>query len=232
MTDTPEPADRAAVTVEPSRRANLWRELPVLLVVAVLVAVAVRAFALQTFWIPSGSMEHTLDVHDRVLVNKLVYDFREPHRGEVVVFRSPASWRIRPSERDFIKRVIAVGGDRVACCDRRGRLRVNGHPLDGAAYIYRDARGRQDPASEAPFDVVVPIGRIWVMGDHRSASGDSREHYLRERDVDNATITVGAVIGRAVAVYWQPDSDAGDSQWPLRPQWLGVPVTFRGVPDP
>ncbi|HEU5109343.1 MAG TPA: signal peptidase I, partial [Micromonosporaceae bacterium] len=84
------------------RRSSFWRELPILLGVAILVAVVVRAFVLQTFYIPSPSMEHTLDINDRVLVNKLVYDFRDPHRGEIVVFRAPEQWRNGPEGEDFI----------------------------------------------------------------------------------------------------------------------------------
>jgi len=95
------------------RRSTFWRELPILLGVAIVVAILVRAFVLQTFYIPSESMEHTLNINDRVLVNKLVYDFRAPQRGEIVVFNSPPSWRGDPTETDFIKRVIGIGGDHV-----------------------------------------------------------------------------------------------------------------------
>src|SRR5262245_40248394 len=91
-------------------RSTLWRELPILLGVAVVVAVLVRAFVLQTFFIPSESMENTLLINDRVLVNKLVYDFRDPRRGEVIVFTSPVEWRTDQNEKDFIKRVIGVPG--------------------------------------------------------------------------------------------------------------------------
>jgi signal peptidase I len=219
VTETHERQESA--DAQPKRRGSFWRELPVLIVVAVLVAVVVRVFVLQTFWIPSGSMEHTLNVKDRVLVNKLVYDYRDPGRGEIIVFRSPVSWRTNPDEKDFIKRVIGVGGDHVVCCDRNDRITVNGHPLT-ESYIYRDSDGAQNPPSEAPFDVTVPKDRLWVMGDHRSASGDSREHYLQDRDLNNATIPDDSVIGRAFALYW-----------PLsRATWLPVPGTFDGVPDP
>lgn len=199
--------------------------------VAVLIAVAVRAFVLQTFWIPSGSMEHTLNIGDRVLVNKLEYDYTSPHRGEVIVFQSPVSWRSNPDEKDFIKRVIGVGGDHVRCCNR-GRISVNGHLLDERSYLYRDASGRQNPPSQEQFDITVPAGRLWVMGDHRSESGDSREHYIQDQDIVNATIPVSSVIGRAFAVYWQPKSDAYRSQFPLRLKWLGIPQDFHGIPDP
>jgi len=201
------------------RTSSFWRELPILVVVAVVVALVVRFFVLQTFYIPSESMEHTLDINDRVLVNKVVYKFREPHRGEIIVFQSPTTWRSDPNEIDFIKRVIATGGDHVVCCDDQHRLTVNGHPLT-EPYIYRDADGRQDQASEDSFDVTVPKGRLWVMGDHRSHSGDSRERYLKTNDATESTIATDSVVGRAFVVFWP------FSHW----KWLSVPSTFDGVP--
>ena len=139
------------------RRGSFWRELPILLGVAILVAVLVRAFVLQTFYIPSPSMEHTLNVWDRVLVNKLVYDFREPRRGEIIVFKAPTDWQSGTEGEDFIKRIIGVGGDHVVCCDDQQRLMINGHSLD-EPYIYTDADGTQDPAADEQFDITVPAG--------------------------------------------------------------------------
>ncbi len=200
-------------------RNSFWRELPVLLGVAILVAVLVRAFVLQTFFIPSESMEHTLNIDDRVLVNKLVYDFRDPHRGEVIVFKAPNDWRSDPSEEDFIKRVIGVPGDHVVCCDPEGRITINDKPLD-EPYLYHDPTGAADVASEDKFDVVIPEGRLWVMGDHRSASGDSREQYSRHGSLEQATIPVDDVVGRAFVLFW-----------PLgRADWLTVPETFDQIP--
>jgi signal peptidase I len=201
------------------QRSNFWRELPILLGVAVLVAVLVRAFVLQTFFIPSESMENTLIRDDRVLVNKLVYDFRDPHRGEIIVFKAPLDWRSDPSEEDFIKRVIGVGGDHVVCCDTQGRITINDKALD-EPYIYRDGVGTPDVASEDSFDIVVPAGRLWVMGDHRSHSGDSREQYSRNSNVEHATISIDEVIGRAFVLFW-PFS---------RADWLTVPETFDQIP--
>lgn len=202
------------------RRGSFWRELPILLGVAILVAVLVRAFVLQTFYIPSPSMEHTLNVLDRVLVNKLVYDFRDPKRGEIIVFKAPDDWQSGAEGEDFIKRIIGTPGDHVMCCDDQERLVINGHSLD-EPYIYRDADGNQDPAADRKFDITVPAGRLWVMGDHRSASGDSLEHYEESNDIQEATITEDSVIGRAFTVFW-PVS---------RATWLSVPDSFDDIPD-
>lgn len=208
-------------TEQPEKpRSSFWRELPILLGVAILVAVLVRAFVIQTFYIPSPSMEHTLDINDRVLVNKLVYNFRTPQRGEIIVFKAPEEWRSHPAGEDFIKRVIAVGGDRVICCDEQDRLVINGHSLD-EPYIYsRD--GIRDAASDREFDVTIPPGRLWMMGDHRSASGDSREHWERSLDINIATVDTDAVVGRAFVLFWPFG----------RATWLSIPDTFDSVPGP
>jgi signal peptidase I len=203
-----------------SRNTSFWRELPILLGVAIVVAVVVRAFVLQTFYIPSESMEKTLLINDRVLVNKVVYDFRSPHRGEIIVFEAPVSWRSNPTEKDFIKRVIGIEGDRIVCCDAQQRLIINGHSLD-EPYIYTDDEGIVDLPNEARFDITVPKDRLWMMGDHRTQSGDSRQNYLRSRDIQQATIPEDAVIGRAFVVFW-PFGSA---------KWLTVPDTFDKVPD-
>jgi signal peptidase I len=207
-------------TDKPKPRSSFWRELPILLGVAILVAVLVRAFVLQTFYIPSPSMENTLKINDRVLVNKLVYDFRSPHRGEIIVFKAPTAWSGNPNGEDFIKRVIGVPGDRVVCCDAQQRLVINGHSLD-EPYIY-SANGVRDPAADQAFDITVPPGRLWVMGDHRSASGDSLEHWQQTQNIDVATIPQTAVVGRAFTVFWPVD----------RATWLSVPAPFKAVPNP
>jgi signal peptidase I len=206
---------------EPARRGSFWRELPVLLGIAIAVAILVRLFLLQTFYIPSGSMEHTLELYDRVLVNKAVYHFRDPGRGEIVVFEAPEEWRTNLDDKDFIKRVIAVGGDTLACCDPEGRLLLNGQPLD-EPYLYSQD-GVTDPAAPTEFELVVPEGRLWMLGDHRSSSGDSMDHYLAtDGDMVRATISVDDVIGRAFLRYWPVGRVGG----------LGVPDGFDAVPDP
>jgi signal peptidase I len=201
------------------RRNSFWRELPILLGVAIVVALLVRTFVLQTFFIPSPSMENTLLIDDRVLVNKLVYDFRSPERGEIVVFRAPAQWSGNPAGEDYIKRIIGVGGDQVKCCEQ-GHLVINGKALD-EPYIFRQG-GKRDPVADENFEIVVPAGRLWVMGDHRSESGDSLEHWERTSDIDQATVPEGAVVGRAFTIFWPLD----------RAGWLPVPAPFEAVPEP
>lgn len=201
------------------RRSSFWRELPILLGVAILVAVVVRAFVLQTFYIPSPSMEHTLDINDRVLVNKLVYDFRDPERGEILVFKAPGEWRNGPEGEDFIKRVIGVPGDRVQCCDAQQRLMINGQSLD-EPYLYTQD-GISDPAADQEFDITVPADRLWVMGDHRSASGDSLEHWERTRQIEVATIPLESVVGRAFVVFWPVG----------RAKWLSPPDSYDAIPE-
>jgi signal peptidase I len=219
-----QPDDEAQKSPQPGARrskAAFWKELVVLVGIALLVAFVVRTFIVETFWIPSGSMEHTLDINDRVLVNKLVYDFREPRRGEIVVFKAPETWRTTTTDVEFIKRVIGVGGDHVVCCDSLGRITVNGVPLN-ETYLHRNELGVPDPPSRDQFDIVVPPGRLWVMGDHRSESGDSRQIYVNTRDVMEATVPVDSVVGRAFVLFWPP------KRW----TWLTVPDTFDTVPPP
>ena len=180
------------------RRGSFWRELPILLGVAILVAVLVRAFVLQTFYIPSPSMEHTLDIYDRVLVNKLVYDFRSPHRGEIVVFEAPADWRSNPDGEDFIKRVIGVGGDTVSC-KGSGPLRVNGKALNDTSFVYAGNTPCSVDDQGGQFTVKVPKGYIWVMGDHRQNSRDSR---YNQSDKHNGMVPVSKVVGRAIVIAW------------------------------
>jgi signal peptidase I len=195
---------------EKGRRPRWVANVALLAVVAV-VALVVRTFVVQTFYIPSGSMEQTLLIDDQVIVNKAVYRFRDPARGEIVVFRPPPAWSATQGE-DYIKRVIGVGGDHVQCCDDRGRVTVNGAALD-EDYLFPG-----DVPSTTPFDVTVPAGRLFFMGDHRSASADSRAH-LR---ADAGTVPVERVVGRAFVMSWPP------SRW----RSLGVPAAFAGVPDP
>ncbi|GAA2513889.1 signal peptidase I [Pilimelia columellifera] len=202
------------------RRTSFWREMPILLAVAIVVALLVRAFVLQTFYIPSPSMEHTLNLNDRVLVNKLVYKFRGPDRGEIVVFKAPSDWRSGAESDDFIKRVIGLPGDKVQCCDARQRLMINGVSLD-EPYIFNE-NGVSDPAADKEFEIVVPPDRLWVMGDHRSESGDSLEHWKTSSDLQVATVPVDSVVGRAFVLFWPFD----------RATWLTPPSGYDVIPDP
>jgi signal peptidase I len=202
------------------RASSFWRELPILLGAAIVVAILVRLFVVQTFYVPSESMEHTLNPNDRVLVNKLAYDFRDPHRGEIIVFHSPVSWRLQPDEKVFVKRVIGTPGDHVVCCDPQGRLTVNGVAVTETYLDPADPRTRVRAAPET-FDIVVPPGRLWVMGDNRYDSGDSLFNYVgSEHNLSDATISTSAVIGRAFILFWPVK----------RARWLTVPKTFADVP--
>jgi signal peptidase I len=185
----------AAVSGEIKNKRPLWVELPILVVVAVVVAFMVRTFVVQTFYIPSESMENTLLKNDKVLVNKVVYRTRDPRRGEVVVFRPPASWKAETGADDYIKRIVGIGGDHIVCCDAQQRITINGTPLD-EDYLFPG-----DQPSRERFDVTVPIGRIFVLGDHRSDSGDSRFHLL----ADSGTVPLDRVVGEAFVLFWPFD---------------------------
>ncbi|MFC7218246.1 signal peptidase I [Streptomyces polyrhachis] len=200
-----------------SRTARLLRPAAALAAVCLVTSLLVNLFVVQPFLIPSGSMENTLRPGDRVLVNKLAYVFGgEPARGDVIVFDGTGSFTeelsggnpltrllrkagafaglTEPVETDFAKRVVGIGGDRVTCCDTAGRLRVNGVAVEESGYLYPG-----DTPSRVPFDIVVPEGRLWVMGDHRSDSRDSRD-YLGAPG--GGTVPVDRVIGRADWIGW------------------------------
>ena len=222
----------------------LWQELPLLLIAAFCVALLVRTFLVQAFFIPSKSMEPALLVGDRVLVNKVVYDFRTPERGEVVVFRGTDAWApeyrtpsnsgffaqlgrtvgdlvgvSQPGEQDFIKRVIGLPGDTVACCDNSAdpRVTVNGYPLD-EPYVTdnspADAPSNPHECRSRKFGpVTLAPGQMWMMGDHRAISQDSR---------CEGPVPIANVIGRAFVIVWPSGRWAG----------LAAPATFAGVPQP
>lgn len=194
-----------------SLRARIpgWLEVVLLVAAVFIVGVLVKTFVVAFFFIPSGSMEDTLQIGDRVAVNKFVYHFRDIERGDIVVFDGSGLFTPEVGdEHDFIKRVIGIGGDHVVCCNAAGQITVNGVALDEQSFVYPG-----NPASLVPFDVRVPDGRLWVMGDHRSASADSRSHL---GDPGGGFVPVGRVVGRAMAVIW-PLSDA---------QVLQIPGTF------
>ncbi|MFF7884331.1 signal peptidase I [Streptomyces sp. NPDC007896] len=159
--------------------------------VCLLFLVLFSNFVIQPFEIPSSSMERGLRIGDRVLVNKLAYRFgAEPRRGDVVVFDGTGYF----GNADYVKRVVGVGGDHVVCCDKEGRLEVNGRSVDESTFLYPG-----DSPSDVSFDVVVPTGSLFLLGDHRSDSSDSRDHL---GSPGGGMIPVGDVIGRADWIAW------------------------------
>ena len=214
-----------------NKKKSFGRELLTIVVAAAVLTLLVKAFVVQVYRIPSASMENTLQIGDRVLVNKLVYHFRDVARGDIVVFSGQDSWGpdAPPPSSDpvvrfaddmlaglglhddrtyYIKRVIGLPGDRVACCTDR-KVTVNGVPLSEGSYLFPG-----NPPSTFKFSDVVPPGHLWVMGDHRSDSDDSRYH---SGDPGGGAIPQDQVVGRAFLVIWPP-SQIGD---------LPIPSTFQ-----
>ena len=200
------------------KKGSLLRELPILVVVALVVSLFIKTFVVQFFYIPSGSMENTLQIKDRVAVNKVPFISKNISRGDVVVFRDPDDWLPEiidydtnkyvskaksalvavgvlpnPAKQYLVKRVIGVAGDHIVCCTKAGNLTVNDVEVT-EPYVYAGNK-----PSEMKFDVTVPAGKLWVMGDHRGASADSRYH---QDDINKGFVPVSKVTGRVVAVIW------------------------------
>jgi signal peptidase I len=234
--DAPAPESLDAGSPEQENRAKrkrpFWREFVVVVVAALVLAVLLKTFVVQVFSIPSGSMENTLLPGDRILVNKLVYHMRGIARGDIVVFAGQGSWgpdtppppgnpvlRFFDDVRDlvgfsapgtdYIKRVIGLPGDHVVCCNADGQITVNGVPLSEKSYLYPG-----DPPSQLTFNIIVPAGHLWVLGDNRSNSDDSRYHTA---DPGDGSVPESAVVGRAFVIIW-PVSRIGD---------LPIPATFQ-----
>ncbi|ATG55391.1 signal peptidase I [Brachybacterium ginsengisoli] len=219
------------------QRMPLWLDTLVTMVVALLIAVLVKTFLIQPFYIPSASMNPTLMQNDKILVSKLSPGVFDLHRGDVIVFEDPSDWipgdatddptpRVRvmmllslvglapdPSQDHLVKRLIGTSGDHVVCESRGAALQVNGVTLD-EPYI-----NPATPACQDAFDITVPEGKVWVMGDNRYASADSAYHEVHGEDgfVDESDIT-----GRAEVIFWPASS------------WTRLddgPASFADVPD-
>ena len=200
------------------KKGSLLKELPILVVVALVVSLFIKTFLVQFFYIPSGSMENTLQIKDRVAVNKVPFISKSISRGDVVVFRDPDDWLPEiidydtnkyvskaksalvavgvlpnPAKQYLVKRVIGVEGDHIVCCTKAGNLTINDVEVT-EPYIYAGNK-----PSEMKFDVTVPKGKLWVMGDHRGASADSRYH---QEDINKGFVPISRVTGRVVAVIW------------------------------
>ncbi|KRC63027.1 S26 family signal peptidase [Agromyces sp. Root81] len=241
--DTGTRTDRAASATPNRRRGVLLflRDLLVIFVVAVLVSFLIKTFLIRSFFIPSQSMEETLVKDDRIIVNQLVPDVTPLERGDVVVFKDPGGWlpaRVEteqpplvaavdwfmsfvglsaPDSNDhLVKRLIGLPGDHVVCCNALGQMSVNDVPLDEP---YVALPPGDTKASRDDFDVVVPEGSLWVMGDNRNNSKDSR--YNGETPL-KGFVPIDNVVGRAFVVSWPVEHWA----------WLGnYPEVFDGVEE-
>lgn len=211
---------------------RLARDLVIIVVVALLASFLIKTFVVRSFYIPSGSMENTLQVNDRVLVNQLSPRFGAISNGDVVVFEDPGGWlpaavdaaspletalsavglAAADTDNHLIKRVIGLPGDKVACCDPFGHLILNGVPLEEPYAVLPTA---SSPAAPVAFDVVVPDGMIWVMGDNRYRSKDSVYH---RDDPAKGFVPIDKVVGIAVVINWPA------SRW----SFIGnYPIVFR-----
>ncbi|GGF38932.1 hypothetical protein GCM10011519_10710 [Marmoricola endophyticus] len=213
------------------RQLPLWQETILLLVIALALAIVIKALFVQAFYIPSPSMEPQFVKNDRILVEKPSYWGSGPSRGDIIVFKDPSNWLgaedtppatglkrvlelvgLYPAGGHLVKRVIGVGGDRVRCCDQQGRITVNGTALD-ESYL---------PKGTVPslqnFDVKVPEDRLWMMGDNRGDSADSRAHM---GEPGGGFVPEDDVVGKVFALVWPWD----------RAQIIHRPSTFRAVPD-
>lgn len=215
--------------------AGWLKEIATIVVIALVLSFLIKTFLFRAFYIPSGSMEPTLEIDDRIFVNQLVPQPFALERGDIVVFSDTEGWLapgqqvennwlkealifvgLAPddSQQHLVKRVIGMEGDRVICCDAEGRITVNGEPLV-EPYLFPGAA-----PSDTPFDVVVPEGKVWVMGDHRNASADSRANIDKP---GRGFIDVDDIEGKAAVIAW-PLNHMG---------FLGnYPEVFDGVPEP
>jgi signal peptidase I len=222
---------------------NVWggvKEILIIAVMALVLSFIVKTWLIQAFYIPSGSMENTLVRDDRVIVSKLTPGPFDLNRGDIVVFKDPGNWLgnvpesaqggtresvrrvlqfvgLIPDDSDdhLIKRVIGLPGDRVVCCDKDGRLTINGVSITEPYIKPGDSPG----GGKASFDVTVPAAKVWVMGDHRSDSSDSRFH--DDGTGAQGSVPIDDITGRAVMIVWPID----------HVKWLSVPErVYSDVP--
>ncbi len=235
-------------------KGSFWRELPILLLTALVLTFLIQTFLARVYVIPSASMERTLHgcsgcTNDRVLVDKISYRFGGPSPGDVVVFRGPESWGSEfttpepdnaalrwlqdvaalfglapPDERDFVKRVIAVGGQTVRCCDEQNRVVVDGEPLEEPYVYFENGRG----GTQEPFGpVTVPPGYLWMLGDNRNNSSDSRRHVDDEL---SGTVPEDNVIGKARVIVLPPSRWRAIGDYDPQQAALGAPAWQTGLP--
>ncbi|GAA5154321.1 hypothetical protein GCM10025768_25310 [Microbacterium pseudoresistens] len=205
---------------------SFLRDVLVILLVAVLVSFLVKTFIVRSFYIPSSSMENTLLIKDRILVDELTPRWDGYHHGDVVVFRDPGGWLpISPegpprsplleagewlltivgiaapdSDDHLVKRLIGMPGDHVQCCNSLGQITVNGSPIDESSYL-KLPQG-DSVASGVEFDVTVPEGTVWVLGDNRNRSQDSRYH---QDEPGQGFVPIENIVGRAFVITWPFD---------------------------
>jgi signal peptidase I len=231
------------------RRKKSWRQLMMVVLAAIVLMLLIKAFVVQVYRIPSSSMEDTLLTGDRVLVNKLAYHVRGIARGDIVVFSGEGSWGSTTGAPDpsppsnpllragygmladigvystqtyYIKRVIGLPGDHVVCCVN-GEVTVNGVRLDETSYLFPGA----SPSIQR-FNVIIPPGRLWVMGDNRAISDDSRGH-KSGGFAANGTVPENEVAGRAFMIIWPP-SQIGDLPVPTAFQQAALHAGAAGAP--
>jgi signal peptidase I len=248
VTDPPPPAEDAP-TPKKDSPARALRETVLLLAFAIGLALVVKTFFVQSFYIPSESMEPGLVVNDRILVQKPSYWNGEPQRGDVIVFDDPGDWLnglenpqpqnliakglskigLYPTGGHLVKRVIGVEGDVIVCCDEEGRLSVNGEPIDESGYL--QPRKTKKPCNGPMIRSCdwtagpVPEGSLFVMGDNRANSADSSVHICRKRvdcDPTEGYVPVDLVVGKVFALAWPPG----------RAELIGRADAFEDVPDP
>ncbi|WP_455904792.1 signal peptidase I [Microbacterium sp.] len=240
--------DSAAASTPPTKRRRgflvFLRDVLVIVVIAALVSFVVKTFVVRSFYIPSASMERTLMVKDRILVDELTPRWNDYERGDVVVFKDPGGWldgqpqtpaqpplieafdwmlnvigiSATDSQDHLVKRVVGLPGDHVVCCNALGQITVNGAPIDELGYL--NLPDGDTAASNEPFDVVVPEGSLWLLGDNRDRSRDSRAH----QDLPSGGfVPIENVVGKAFFTTW-PFDRMGTID--------GHHDSFNGVPDP